>query len=329
MEARDIIEKKFNKGLNGYKMEEVDDFLQEVSTEFLNLKKQNEELEKKMEVLADKIREYRNDEDAIKEALLDAQKQSKTVQAAAKEKSDKMISDAKEKSEKMIKDAEERVKEKDAYAKKLVEDANAEKTRIVAECERKSAEIKANMDAETKKQESIIAKTRDESSAYLDRLLKSYEEHIALIKSIPEKCQNQFILNMKDSLKLEEEKTEAVPAAAAPKPAPKPAAAKPAPAPAAPAAAAPAQPAAAQPAAPAPAAAPAKPEEKKEAPAVEQKLEAISLEKTSEIASKPVFEEEAVAEEVEEFDENNPLFDKTKHKSKFEKLQFGSNNKKE
>lgn len=307
MEARDIIEKKFNKGLNGYKMEEVDDFLQELSTEFLNLKKQNEELEKKMEVLADKIREYRNDEDAIKEALLDAQKQSKTVQAAAKEKTDKMISDAKEKSEKMIKDAEERVKEKDAYAKKLVDDANAEKTRIVAECERKSAEIKANMDAETKKQESIIAKTRDESNAYVERLLKSYEEHIALIKSIPEKCQNQFILNMKDSLKLEEEKkAEAAPAAAAPKPAAAPAAAKPA----------------------APAAAPAaKPAEKKAETKAEKKLEPISLEKTSEIASKPVFEEEAVAEEVEEFDENNPLFDKNKHKSKFEKLQFGSNNK--
>lgn len=304
MEAKDIIEKKFNKGLNGYKMEEVDDFLQELSTEFLNLKKQNEELEKKMEVLADKIREYRNDEDAIKEALLDAQKQSKTVQAAAKEKTDKMISDAKEKSEKMIKDAEERVKEKDAYAKKLVDDANAEKTRIVAECERKSAEIKANMDAETKKQESIIAKTRDESNAYVERLLKSYEEHIALIKSIPEKCQNQFILNMKDSLKLEEEKkAEAAPAAA---PAAKPAAAKPA----------------------APAAAPAaKPAEKKAETKAEKKLEPISLEKTSEIASKPVFEEEAVAEEVEEFDENNPLFDKNKHKSKFEKLQFGSNNK--
>lgn len=319
MEARDIIEKKFNKGLNGYKMEEVDDFLQEMSTEFLSLKKQNEELEKKMEVLADKIREYRNDEDAIKEALLDAQKQSKTVQAAAKEKSDKMVSDAKEKSEKMIKDAEDRVKEKDAYAKKLVDDANAEKTRIVAECERKSAEIKANMEAETKKQESIIAKTRDESNAFVERLLKSYEEHIALIKSIPEKCQNQFVLNMKDSLKLEEaKKAEAAPAAAAPKPAAAPAAAKPAPAkPAAPVPAA----------APASAPAPAKPAEKKAEPKAEKKLEAISLEKTSEIASKPVFEEEAVAEEVEEFDENNPLFDKNKRKSKFEKLQFGSNNK--
>ena len=79
MEAADIIDKKFNKGLNGYKMEEVDEFLQEVSSAFLELKKQNEEMEKKMEVLADKIKEYRNDEEAIKEALLGAQKQSSAV----------------------------------------------------------------------------------------------------------------------------------------------------------------------------------------------------------------------------------------------------------
>ena len=57
--------------------------------------------------------------------------------------------------------------------------------------------------------------------------------------------------------------------------------------------------------------------------------EAIVLEKTTEIASKPVFEEEAVAEDVEEYDEtSSPLFDKSKRKSKYEKLQFGSNNKK-
>ena len=328
MEAKDIIDKKFNKGLNGYKMEEVDEYLQEVSTEFLNLKKQNEELEKKMEILAEKIREYRKDEDAIKEALLGAQKQSNSVLASAKEKSEKMISDAKEKSEKMIKDADDRVKEKDAYGKKLVDDANAEKTRIIAECERKAAEIKANMDAETKKQESIIAKTRDESNAFIEKLLKEYQEHIAYIKSIPEKCQNQFVLDMKDSMKLEQEKkaqeaaaAKAKPAVApapAPAPAPKPAESKPAPAKEADKPAAPAAPA-------------AKPEEKKEPAKLEnmaaKKPEEIALDKTAEIASKPVFEEEAVVEEVEEFDESKPLFDKPKQKSKFEKLQFGNNNK--
>lgn len=307
MEVRDIKEKKFGKGLNGYKMEEVDDFLEEMAAEFVNLKKLNEEQEKKMEVLADKIREYRNDEDSIKEAILGAQKQSTSVLAAAKEKSETMISEAKEKSEKMIKDAEDRVKEKDEYAKKLVDDANAEKTKIVAECERKSAEIKAEMEAEIKKQESILAKTRDESKAFIERLLTSYKEHIEYINSIPEKCDNQFVLDAKDTIKFTEEKKSAE---AAPRLGPAPAAAVKA----------------------ADEVKPAKAEEKKP----ELKLEKIKkenrevvLDKTSEIASKPVFEEESVTEDVEEYEETPaPLFDKSKRKSKYEKLQFGNNNKK-
>ena len=296
MEVKDIKEKKFGKGLNGYKMEEVDDFLEEMAAEFANLKKQNEEQEKKMEVLADKIREYRSDEDSIKEAILGAQKQSSSVIAAAKEKSEKMIADAKEKSEKMIKDAEDRFREKDEYAKKLVDDANTEKTRVVAECERKSAEIKAEMEAEIRKQESILAKTRDESKAFIERLLTGYKEHIEYINSIPEKCDNQFVLDAKDTIKFHE----------APKPVPE-----------------------------APKAvveAPVKSEEKK----AELKLEkikkedrAVVLERTTEIASKPVFEEEAVTEDVEEYEETSgPLFDKSKRKSKYEKLQFGNNNNK-
>lgn len=299
MEVKDIKEKKFGKGLNGYKMEEVDDFLEEMAAEFANLKKQNEEQEKKMEVLADKIREYRNDEDSIKEAILGAQKQSSSVLAAAKEKSEKMISDAKEKTDKMIKDANDRVKEKEEYAKKLVEDANAEKTKVIAECERKSAEIKAEMEAEIRKQESILAKTRDESNAFIERLLTGYKEHIEYINSIPERCANQFVLDAKDTIKFTEEKK----AEEAPK-----------------LAAAPA----------------AQPEEAKQAEKKELKLEKIKkenkpvdLEKTTDIASKPVFEEESVTEDVEEYDEApTPLFDKSKRKSKYEKLQFGNNNKK-
>ncbi len=282
MEALDIIEKKFDKGFNGYKMEDVDQFLQEVSAEFGNLKKQNQDLEKKMEILADKIKEYRKDEDAIKDALLGAQKQSSEVRAAAKEKSEKMIAEAKEKADKLIKDAEENVAEKDAYAKKLVDDANEEKTRIIAERERKSAEIKAEMEAEVRKLESIIAKTREESNAYLDRLMKNYQEHIELIKAIPEKCENEFVRLAKDTLVIEEPKEEVK-------------------------------------------AEPVKEEVKQEA-APKKKPDKLVFEKTSEIATKPAFED-AEADDDDKDEEEKPVFEKKKGKPKFEKLQFGNNNK--
>lgn len=322
MDANDIIEKRFDKGFNGYRMEDVDEFLQEMSSEFAALQRQNDDMEKKMEVLADKIREYRSDEDAIKEALLDARKQSSSVVSAAKEKaenmeadakakSDKMISDAQTKSDNMIKDAEAKVREKEAYCEKLVADANAEKDRIVAECERKSADIQAQMEAEIKKLESIIAKTRDESNAYLDRLMKQYQEHIDFVKSIPEKCENDYIKNVKDTLKPAE----------APKPAP-----TPAPAPVT-------VQQTAEVSAPTPVTEPepepvqlqdtvsAQPENEIEEEIREN--EDIFLERTTDIAYEPAFADGGDDEEDDEL----PLFDKSKHKSRFEKLKFGSNNK--
>ena len=291
MEAADILDKKFDKGFNGYKMEEVDEFLQEVSSAFLELKKQNEEMEKKMEVLADKIREYRNDEEAIKEALLGAQKQSSAVLTSTKEKSDQMISEAKEKSETMIKEAEERVKEKDEYAKKLVEDANAEKTRVIAECERRSAEIKAKMEAEIKKQESILAKTRDESNSYREKLLALYNEHIALINSIPEKCENAFVRKAKDTLDITEEE----------------------------------QPVEAKSEEKFEVADPDE-EVKKNEEVTLEKTNEIALKPAFEKENDSAASEEADASEGEETAET-VLFDKPQNKSKFEKLKFGSNNK--
>lgn len=294
MEVADIVEKKFDKGFNGYKMEEVDDFLQEVSAEFANLKKQNQELEKKMEVLADKIREYRNDEDAIKEALLGAQKQSGSILSSAKEKSEKMISDAKEKSEKMIAEAESKVKERGEYAKKLVDDANADKEKIIAECAAKAAQMKADMDAENQKQESIIARTRDESNAFIARLNRVYQEHMEKIGKIPIETQNDFVKSMKNTIVPPPE----------PKEQPKPV------------------------------------KENKEGSKSEDKTEKTVkneteeikkdesepvLEKTSEIELKPAFSEDDSQEEKK--NEASPFFDKTKHKPKYEKLEFGSNNK--
>ena len=70
MNAKDILSRRFEKAtFNGYKTDDVDEFLRELSSEFAQLQKDKNELERKLEVLADKIREYRDDEDALKDYL--------------------------------------------------------------------------------------------------------------------------------------------------------------------------------------------------------------------------------------------------------------------
>ena len=103
MNAKEILNKQFEKAkIGGYRMDEVDDFLKEVSAEFAELQKSNSELERKLEVLADKIREYREDEDALKDALLIAQKQGNAIVAESKAAAEKITKETKEKVDKLI-----------------------------------------------------------------------------------------------------------------------------------------------------------------------------------------------------------------------------------
>ena len=136
MNAKDIVSKEFDTvKRGGYDAAEVDTFLKDVSIEYKKLQNENEELEKKLEVLAEKIREYRKDEDALRDALLIAKKQGIAVVNEAKEDAEKIRKDAQEKAEKTIKDAdvlaakkkelgEKNLAEANAKAKQTVDDAN-------------------------------------------------------------------------------------------------------------------------------------------------------------------------------------------------------------
>ena len=109
MDANMIMDKKFTEAIRGYKKEEVDEFLSDVSRELSQCKREIASNDKKLQVLADKIREYQEDEDALKDALLGAQKQGNAIIADAKERAAAIIKEAEEKSAAMIKEAEDNV----------------------------------------------------------------------------------------------------------------------------------------------------------------------------------------------------------------------------
>jgi len=61
-----INEKKFEKAALGYKPESVDSFLFEVSESYNAVVEENKQLQKKIQVLAEKIQEYREQEDSLR-----------------------------------------------------------------------------------------------------------------------------------------------------------------------------------------------------------------------------------------------------------------------
>ena len=58
----------------GYKMEDVDEFLEPLPEDYVTLYKENALLKSKMRVLVGKLEEYRKSEAAMKDAIVTAQK---------------------------------------------------------------------------------------------------------------------------------------------------------------------------------------------------------------------------------------------------------------
>ncbi len=199
MEANTIRDKKFLEVMRGYKKEDVDEFLSEVASEFSKLRKANEELEKKLEVLADKIREYREDEDALKEALLGAQKQGRMVVDEAKEKAANIVMDAQNKSDEIIKEAEDVVAQKKEEGEKAIADALAEKQRIEEEAAKKAADLHQEMEIQHEIDKEALARTRREAEDFRIKLIAEYTNHIEFIKKLPEMCQNEYVKETVDN----------------------------------------------------------------------------------------------------------------------------------
>ena len=93
--AQDIREKTFEKStFGGYAMSEVDDFLDELADDLAAAQKESAVLKGKMKVLVEKIEEYRANEEAMKMALLSAQKMAREIESDSQSKADEVIAAA-------------------------------------------------------------------------------------------------------------------------------------------------------------------------------------------------------------------------------------------
>lgn len=169
MNPKDIAAKKFDKAaMFGYKTEEVDEFLSQISNDYSVLAKEKAEVEKKLEVLADKIREYRSDEDALKDALLGAQRQGNLVISDSKRVAEDILNDARTKADEMIRDAKQE-------SNQLISDAQLKKDSILSELQQQSD-----------RERGILDRLRREVSDFKATLLTMYKAHLNLLTQLPE-----------------------------------------------------------------------------------------------------------------------------------------------
>lgn len=166
LSLNDIINASFRKsGFSGYRTDDVDHFIDEVKESFdtmlkknieekdaaEKLKQENQQLLEKLKILADKVEEYRDEEEGIKNALISAQKLG-----------DASVREARHKAEIIMKDA-------NLKAERIISGANQE---IV----------------EQKKE---IERLKQNAADFRSKLLAIYREHLTLINALPTRKQEE------------------------------------------------------------------------------------------------------------------------------------------
>lgn len=99
----DIDNKKFAKQMvNGYNVEEVDDFLDELTIDYSKNYKEVTELRAKVEELNNSLVQYKTIESTLQNTLVMAQSTAEEVKNVAKQKADQIIDEAKANAQKQV-----------------------------------------------------------------------------------------------------------------------------------------------------------------------------------------------------------------------------------
>lgn len=99
----DIENKKFAKQMmNGYSVEEVDDFLDELTVDYSKNYKEVSELRTKVEELNSSLAQYKAIESTLQNTLVMAQTTAEEVKNVAKQKADQIVEEAKSGAQKQV-----------------------------------------------------------------------------------------------------------------------------------------------------------------------------------------------------------------------------------
>lgn len=105
----DIHNKEFKRGLRGYEVDQVDEFLDEVIKDFETLYKENLDLKDLLQREKDSISRYKEMEDTLQKTMVLAQKMAEEAKRNAEKEAELIIAEAKKRAEQIVEGAHARV----------------------------------------------------------------------------------------------------------------------------------------------------------------------------------------------------------------------------
>ena len=174
--AKEIHELRFEKAAFGYKQEDIDEFLTQLEQEVEIAEQEMADSNEKIQVLADKVREYMRDEDALKDALLGAQREGHRIIADAKKRADAMMDEVTVKHEALL----------------------------------------AKNQAEIDEAHQALADARKQVADFKKALFDMYKEHLQMLSTMPEEDDLEFGFTPQQDEPEEEVPEQEIPVVSAP-----------------------------------------------------------------------------------------------------------------
>lgn len=150
--------------VGGYNMASVDDFLDKLTEDYSALYKENSALKAKLKMTVDKMAEYRESEDAIRNTLLAAQKMATSMVTEAEQKRDVLIAEA----------------TRAAKARKAAIEQE------VASEEHRLEEVRARVDRELKAERLRLSVGQERLRGFIQDVTAVCNGQLALLEQLPE-----------------------------------------------------------------------------------------------------------------------------------------------
>lgn len=176
----------FSNALRGYKIEEVEVFLDKIEADYIQFERIIKDYESKIDALNCEIESFKNSQNSIQNVLLSAQKLA-----------DQIVNEAKEKSEEIIVNAEHNISAITAQEKELAfafeQKANERKAllekelaQMVEQANLKANAITAAAEDSVKRQQVLFDKLKLEIAAFKSSITSKYKEHLSILQEIPD-----------------------------------------------------------------------------------------------------------------------------------------------
>ena len=106
----DVENKRFSKQMmNGYNVEEVDDFLDEIGADYAQKNRELQEKDRQLGDLKNEIEKYKSLESTLQNTLVMAQSTAEEVKNVAKQQADQLLAEAKQTAQRDVNNLEQKV----------------------------------------------------------------------------------------------------------------------------------------------------------------------------------------------------------------------------